>query len=117
MVRACLPGAAADVIARIQRLADGIPFLVEESLAAPGVPSSFAEGVRARLAALSEAERLVLDTAALFGRQFDWRLLPRAAGLDADIVAGALERGVGVAIARRWTAMLSGSGTCSPGRR
>ena len=94
MVRACLPGAAEDVIARVQRLADGIPFLVEESLAAPGVPSSFAEGVRARLAGLSEAERLVLDTAALFGRQFDWRLLPRATGLDADVVADALERGV-----------------------
>src|SRR6202035_732186 len=28
-------------------------------------------------------------------RQFDWRLLPRAAGLPADEVAGALERGVG----------------------
>ena len=94
MVRACLPGATQDVIARIQRLADGIPFLVEESLAAPGVPSSFADGVRARLTGLSDAERLVVHVAALFGRQFDWRLLPRATGLDADVVAGALERGV-----------------------
>ena len=51
MVRACLPTAAGEVIARVQRLADGIPFLVEELLAAPGVPSSFADGVRARLAA------------------------------------------------------------------
>ena len=51
MVRACLPAAADDVIARVQRHADGIPFLVEESLAAPGVPSSFADGVRVRLAA------------------------------------------------------------------
>jgi len=50
MVRACLPAAADDVIARVQRHADGIPFLVEESLAAPGVPSSFADGVRVRLA-------------------------------------------------------------------
>ena len=55
---------------------------------------SFAEAVRARLADLSEAERLVVHTAALFGRQFDWRLLPRATGLAADEVAGALERGV-----------------------
>ena len=53
MVRACLPSAADDVIARVQRLADGIPFLVEESLAAPGVPRSFADGVRSRLAGLS----------------------------------------------------------------
>ena len=94
MVRACLPTASEDVVARVQRLADGVPFLVEESLAAPGVPVSFAEAVRARLTDLNEAERLVVHTAALFGRQFDWRLLPRATGLDADEVAGALERGV-----------------------
>ena len=94
MVCACLPTAAGDVVARVQRLADGVPFLVEESLAAPGVPSSFADGVRARLADLSGEERLVLHTAALFGRQFDWRLLPPATGLPADVIAGALERGV-----------------------
>jgi DNA-binding CsgD family transcriptional regulator len=95
MVRACLPAAAGDVVARVQRLADGVPFLVEESLAAPGVPRSFAEGVRARLADLTGQERLVLHTAALFGRQFDWRLLPPATGLPVDVVAAALERGLG----------------------
>jgi DNA-binding CsgD family transcriptional regulator len=95
MVRACLPSAPDEVIARVQRAADGIPFLVEESLAAPGVPRSFADGVRSRLAGLSDDERLVLHTAALLGRQFDWRVLPAATGLDADLVAGALERGVG----------------------
>jgi DNA-binding CsgD family transcriptional regulator len=96
MVRACLPSAPDEVIARVQRAADGIPFLVEESLAAPGVPRSFADGVRSRLAALNDDERLVLHTAALLGRQFDWRLLPAATELDAGLVAGALERGVGV---------------------
>ena len=95
MVRACLPSAPDEVIARVQRAADGIPFLVEESLAAPGVPPSFADGVRSRLAALSDDERLVLHTAALLGRQFDWRLLPAATGLDAGLIAGALEHGVG----------------------
>jgi DNA-binding CsgD family transcriptional regulator len=94
MVRACLPSAADDVITRVQRHADGIPFLVEESLAAPGVPSSFADGVRVRLAGLTDSERLVLHTAALFGRQFDWRLLQQAAGLPEDTVASALEHGV-----------------------
>jgi DNA-binding CsgD family transcriptional regulator len=94
MVRACLPSAADDVIARIQELADGIPFLVEEALAGPGVPRSFAEGVRARLAGMDEDERLVLHTAALFGRRFDWRMLPVATGLPADVIASALERGV-----------------------
>jgi hypothetical protein len=55
MVRACLPAASEDVVARVQRVADGVPFLVEESLAVPGVPVSFAEAVRARLTDLSEA--------------------------------------------------------------
>jgi DNA-binding CsgD family transcriptional regulator/tetratricopeptide (TPR) repeat protein len=95
MVRACLPSATDDVITRVQYVADGIPFLVEESLAASGVPRSFADGVRSRLAALSDDERQVLHTAALLGRQFDWRLLPAATGLHADLVAGALEHGVG----------------------
>jgi DNA-binding CsgD family transcriptional regulator len=74
MVRACLPSAPDEVIARVQRAADG---------------------VRSRLAALSDDERLVLHTAALLGRQFDWRMLPAATGLDAGLVAGALEHGVG----------------------
>jgi predicted ATPase len=95
MVRACLPSAADDVIARVQHVADGIPFLVEESLATSGVPRSFADGIRSRLAGLSDDERLVLHTAALLGRQFDWRLLQAATGLDADLVAGALDHGVG----------------------
>jgi DNA-binding CsgD family transcriptional regulator/tetratricopeptide (TPR) repeat protein len=95
MVRACLPSAGDDVITRVQHVADGIPFLVEESLAASGVPRSFADGVRSRLAGLSDDERLVLHTAALLGRQFDWRLLPAATGLDADRIADALEHGVG----------------------
>jgi DNA-binding CsgD family transcriptional regulator/tetratricopeptide (TPR) repeat protein len=95
MVRACLPSAPDEVIARVQHASDGIPFLVEESLAAPGVPRSFADGVRSRLAALNDDERRVLHTAALLGRQFDWRLLPAATGLDVGLVAGALEHGVG----------------------
>ena len=95
MVRACLPSAADDVITRVQHAADGIPFLVEESLAASGVPRSFADGVHSRLAALGADERLVLHTAALLGRRFDWRLLQTATGLDAGLIAGALEHGVG----------------------
>ena len=84
-----------DLIARVQQTADGVPFLVEELLASPGVPRSFADTVRARLADLGDDERLVLHTAAVLGRQFDWRLLPSATGLPAGVVSGALERGVG----------------------
>jgi DNA-binding CsgD family transcriptional regulator/tetratricopeptide (TPR) repeat protein len=95
MVRACLPEAAGDTIARVQRTADGVPFLVEELLSSPGVPRSFADTVRARLTGLGDDERLVLHTAAVLGRQFDWRLLPKATGLPASVVSNALERGVG----------------------
>ena len=83
MVSACLPGAGGEVISRVQQRAEGIPFLVEELLAASGVPGSFADSVRSRLAALTADQRLVLHTAALLGRQFDWRLLGAAADLDA----------------------------------
>ncbi len=49
------------ITARSGRLPTGVPFLVEESLAAPGVPRSFADGVRSRLAgSVSPDERLVL---------------------------------------------------------
>ena len=94
MVRACLPSASDELIMRVLRVSEGVPFLVEESLAAPGVPRPFADGIRARLAGLSPSERLVLDVAALLGRQFDWRLLPAATGLSPDVVDAALERGI-----------------------
>ena len=89
MVRACLPGVADDMVTRVRQTADGIPFLVEELLASPGVPRSFTDTVRMRLAGLSDDERLVLHTAAVLGRHFDWRLLPSATGLSPGPVSGA----------------------------
>ena len=80
MVHSCTGGATSDTVERAIALADGVPFLVEEMLVAPGVPTSFADGVEARLAELSEGDRRVLVAAAAFGRHFDWRLLPSAAG-------------------------------------
>ena len=95
MVRACLPSAADDVIARIQRTRrrDTVPGRRSRSPRRACRDRS-RTGVRARLAGMDEDERLVLHTAALFGRQFDWRLLPAATGLPADVIASALERGV-----------------------
>jgi DNA-binding CsgD family transcriptional regulator len=95
MVRACMPEADGDVVAQVQHAAEGVPFLVEEVLASPGVPSSFADTVRVRLASLGEDELRVLHMAAVVGRHFDWRLLPAATGLADDLVSVALERGVG----------------------
>jgi DNA-binding CsgD family transcriptional regulator len=94
MARACLPDADQEVIAQVQRTADGVPFLVEEVLAAPGVPASFRDTVRARMAALAEPERHVLQAAAVLGRHFDWQLLAPVTGQPAGVVNRALERGV-----------------------
>jgi DNA-binding CsgD family transcriptional regulator len=94
MVHSCTGGSDADAVERAVSLSDGVPFLVEEMLAAPGLPASFAEGVDSRLAELGEPERRVLVTAAAFGRHFDWRLLEAATRLAKDDVIGALDRGV-----------------------
>ena len=49
MVLACDPDAGRDQVARVQRAAEGVPLLIEEVLASPGVPDSFADTVRERL--------------------------------------------------------------------
>jgi DNA-binding CsgD family transcriptional regulator/tetratricopeptide (TPR) repeat protein len=95
MVGACMPEVGLDVVARVQHAAEGVPFLVEEVLASPGVPSSFADTIRVRLADLDGDEQRVLQVAAVVGRHFDWRLLPAATGLAASVVTVALGRGVG----------------------
>ena len=94
MVRACVAGADDELVLRAQRAADGVPFLVEEVLASPGVPASFAETVRARLAEFSPEERRVLEAAALLGRGFDWQLLAAAAAVPDRTVTASLERAV-----------------------
>ena len=94
MVRACRPDATMDAVTRAQRVAEGVPLLVEESLLAAGVPGVFADTVTTRMRALTEDDRSVLHAAALLGRRFDWRLLTAATGLEPKAVAGALERGV-----------------------
>lgn len=94
MVHSCTGGSAAVAMERIVALADGVPFLVEETLVSPGLPASFAESVRGRLAQLAERDRHVLVTAAAFGRHFDWRLLPPATALPESEVIDALDRAV-----------------------
>jgi predicted ATPase len=104
MASACL--AAAELPATLRDVllasAEGVPFLVEELLAAwagdgvlsrresgwavsgsvaPVVPLSFAEMVTRRIATLGEETRSVLQAAAVLGRRFDWSLLPAITGL------------------------------------
>ncbi len=95
MVLACRPSATPGEVRCVVGAADGVPFLVEELLAAPGIPSSFAASVAARLACLGEAERRVIQLAAVLGRQFDWRLLLAACKGGPQVVGPALEHAVG----------------------
>ena len=91
MVRVCAPDATSVVIERVQATADGVPFLVEEALAATGVPSFFTDGVAAQLASLAEADRTVVCAAALLGRRFDWHVLSAATSLDDGAVSEGLQ--------------------------
>lgn len=98
---------------------EGVPLLVEELLAAlqgshglthgsGGVeaadasarvlPSSVADTVRARLTSLPADHRTVLETAAVFGRSFDWRVLAPVAQVDEAVVLEALRTGTEVTL-------------------
>ncbi len=90
MVHACIPGAEAELLRRVQASAEGIPLLVEDLLASPGLPESFTETVRERLAGFSEPQRSVIEAAAVLGRHFDWELLPAVIGQTAALVAETL---------------------------
>jgi DNA-binding CsgD family transcriptional regulator/tetratricopeptide (TPR) repeat protein len=94
MVQACAPDADAVRLRRVQASAEGVPLLVEEMLASPGLPESFTGTIRERLAALSEPQRTVIEAAAILGRHFDWELLPAVSGQSAAVVAETLARAV-----------------------
>jgi DNA-binding CsgD family transcriptional regulator/tetratricopeptide (TPR) repeat protein len=94
MVRACWGDVPDAVLERVEGSADGVPLLVEELLASPGVPTSFAESVRERLLRFDADGRNVLEAAAVLGRQFDWELLGPVTGLAGEVVASALAEAV-----------------------
>ncbi|HXW46548.1 MAG TPA: AAA family ATPase [Streptosporangiaceae bacterium] len=92
---------------------DGLPFAVEEILAAAvsagklarsesgwqvhdevstRVPDSIAGSVRSRLAALGAEVSTVVVSAAVLGKQFDWTLLPAVAGVPQSQALDALQR-------------------------
>jgi DNA-binding CsgD family transcriptional regulator len=100
-------------VSRLLADCDGLPFAVEEILAAAvssgelvrhdagwqvnsdvstGVPDSIVGSVRNRLAALGPAVMNVIIAAAILGRQFDWELLPSVAGVPEAKVLEALQR-------------------------
>jgi DNA-binding CsgD family transcriptional regulator len=106
MAAACLDTAEIpDALSGLLLDCDGLPFAVEEMLAAAAagsvatsVPDSIAGSVRNRLAALGPAVSNVLASAAVLGRQFDPALLPPVARTAEAIVLEALDQA--------WQAML-----------
>jgi DNA-binding CsgD family transcriptional regulator len=114
MAAACLD--VPDVPAPVRDLlvdCDGLPFAVEEILAAAvssgelardksgwkvhddvqtRVPDSIAGSVRRRLAALGPDVSAIIICAAVLGRQFDWTLLPESAGVTEAEALDALQR-------------------------
>lgn len=94
MVRACTADADPDLLNRVLQAAEGIPLFVEELLASPGLPQSFAQTVSERLDDLMPSERTVVEAAAVLGRDFDWTLLPAVSGESGEVVARALARAV-----------------------
>jgi DNA-binding CsgD family transcriptional regulator len=118
MAAACLHTATLPrPVARLLGDCDGLPFAVEEILAAAvtsgelvhgqqgwhvdaevttGVPTSIADSVRHRLAMLDPRAAEVIVTAAVLGRQFDWTLLPGLTGATEPEVLATLQRARGV---------------------
>ena len=94
MIAVCRPDADSGTRSRVARASEGVPLLVEELLASPGVPESITDTVRARLGELTEDQRVVLEAAAVIGRHFDWELLPAASGRSAEVVSAALHGAV-----------------------
>lgn len=116
MIGECLGGdVPPDISASVTRFSDGLPFLVEELLAAwadagalvrsrdgwvltssaePIVPETFADTVCRRVRTIGGSALLILGAAAVLGGRFDWLVLVRATGLGQDLVIDTLRRAV-----------------------
>ncbi len=90
MLRECLSAASLvpDLVDAVVTRSDGVPFFIEELLAAAlgevdsarAVPGSIAAAVETRLGLLPEATARFLGFAALLGRNFDWHVVAAATG-------------------------------------
>jgi DNA-binding CsgD family transcriptional regulator len=113
VVESCLSEAPPEeLVVFVIEHADGSPFLVEElltglvtvgALAPDGtltgplttnVPRTFAATVRSRLAGLEPSARSVVETAAVLGRRFDWRMILEITGLTEQVVLAGLRSAV-----------------------
>jgi DNA-binding SARP family transcriptional activator len=87
----------------VWRVSEGNPFVVVETMqalergavpeaASLSVPARVRALVAGRLERLSESERRLVSVAAVIGRQFSFRLLRQALGLNEEEIAAALEK-------------------------
>ena len=107
LAAACAGGSLPqDLVRVITEASDGLPLLVEETVASLSTDGaggrtarwpmsrSMLALTRTRLAGLPEDAKLVVQAAAVLGDELDWRLLPTTTGVDEDGVARALRLAV-----------------------
>lgn len=108
-----------EITRRLLSHCDGLPFAVEEILAAAvasgeltvtpegwqidrdittGLPPSIVGAVRRRMASLAQPTAEILTWAAVLGREFDWRLLPGLVRAGEQEVLSALRHGCDVGL-------------------
>ena len=102
MLRECLSAASLlpDLADAVVARSDGVPFFIEELLAAALgeanagrlVPGSIAAAVDARLRLLPEATARFLGFAAMLGRNFDWHIVAAATGCPPQEAIGRLRQ-------------------------
>lgn len=101
VVRECLgvEAAPADLVAAVVARSDGIPFFIEELLAATladpsvsGVPKSIGAALEARLTSLPDGAAQLVRYAAVLGRQFDWHVVAAALRCPPEEAIGALRQ-------------------------
>ena len=102
MLRGCLSAASLlpDLVDAVVARSDGVPFFIEELLAAAlgeansarAVPDSIAAAVDARLGLLPEPTARFLGFAAMLGRNFDWHVVAAATGCPPQEAIGRLRQ-------------------------
>jgi DNA-binding CsgD family transcriptional regulator/tetratricopeptide (TPR) repeat protein len=102
MLRECLSAASLlpELVDAVVARSDGVPFFIEELLAAAlgeanagrVVPGSIAAAVETRLGLLPEAAARFLGFAAMLGRSFDWHVVAAATGCPPQEAIGLLRR-------------------------
>jgi DNA-binding CsgD family transcriptional regulator/tetratricopeptide (TPR) repeat protein len=100
LVRALRPDADPDVVRFAQTRSGGIPFLVEEFVAAAAagrldqIPSRLADMLRLKLAALPPDAQAIVKCVATLGREVDHHVVVTAAQVPADRVGAAVNAAV-----------------------